>query len=144
MTIRDEHNELREEYQHVLTQPEEHWPEDVKGGLRCINKHLDYPELTVGMVREKCLVGNNNFSTRFKHYVGMSPKQYITRCRIAWGVQIMRECAEEGREISMLNVALTVGYRSQSSFSKAFKRVMGVNPEIFQETIQEEIHESEY
>jgi AraC-like DNA-binding protein len=121
MTIRDENNELLKEYQQVLTQPEEHWPVDVKRGIQCINEKLDNPELTVKMVREKCLVGNNNFSTRFKHFVGMSPKKYITRCRIAWAVLFMRKKAKKGRDGSLLSVALAVGYCSQSTFSKAFK-----------------------
>lgn len=63
------------------------------------------------------------FSGLFKDVVGLSPMDYITQCRMT---QAYRYLADEG--ISTLAAALRCGYETEASFSKAFKRVMGIGP----------------
>ena len=63
------------------------------------------------------------FSDRFKQLSGLAPMEYCTRWRMQ---QAYRWLADEG--ISVLEAALRSGYEGESSFSRAFKRVNGVNP----------------
>ncbi|WP_293265362.1 AraC family transcriptional regulator [Neptunomonas sp.] len=63
------------------------------------------------------------FSSLFKEVVEQSPMDYLTQWRMT---QAYRWLADEG--ITTLDAALRCGYESESSFSKAFKRVMGVGP----------------
>lgn len=63
------------------------------------------------------------YAALFKTLLGESPADYQTQWRMtkAW-----RWLAADGE--STLSVALRCGYQSEASFSKAFKRVMGVGP----------------
>ncbi|MGY8870926.1 MAG: AraC family transcriptional regulator [Pseudomonadales bacterium] len=63
------------------------------------------------------------FSNLFKEVVEQSPMDYLTQWRMT---QAYRWLADDG--ITTLDAALRCGYESESSFSKAFKRVMGVGP----------------
>ncbi|MBE9603624.1 AraC family transcriptional regulator [Acetobacteraceae bacterium H6797] len=61
------------------------------------------------------------FALRFKAVVGTSPIDYLTRWRMALASD--RLTAEP-----VAQVALSLGYESESAFSTAFKRVMGCSP----------------
>ncbi len=63
------------------------------------------------------------FATLFKEVVGQSPVDYQTQWRMT---QAYRWLADDG--VSTLEAALRCGYESEGSFSKAFKRVIGVGP----------------
>jgi len=63
------------------------------------------------------------FSRLFKERVGLSPMDYLTQWRMTLAYRYL---ADDG--ISTLDAALRCGYESEASFSKAFKRVMGVGP----------------
>jgi len=58
-----------------------------------------------------------------KEFVGQSPIDYITQWRMT---QAYRWLVDDG--ISTYDAALRTGYESEASFSKAFKRVMGMGP----------------
>ncbi len=59
---------------------------------------------------------------RFSQRVGRAPMDYLTRWRM---VLAQRHLANGG---SVSDVALAVGYSSQSAFAHAFKRVTGHTP----------------
>lgn len=63
------------------------------------------------------------FADLFKEVVGLSPMEYVTQWRLSLAY---RRLADE--KVSTLDAALEAGYDNESSFSKAFKRVMGVTP----------------
>lgn len=59
----------------------------------------------------------------FKEHVGIGPGAYFRRLRIERAIQLQNQTGLSWTEISYL-----VGYADLPSFSKAFKRVKGVNP----------------
>ena len=63
------------------------------------------------------------FATRFKATVGRAPLDYLTQLRMLIAA---RRLAEPGARVS--KVAQGLGYESESSFSAAFKRAMGMPP----------------
>lgn len=63
------------------------------------------------------------FSDRFKHYLDVSPMQYVTQ----WRMQNARRILSE-TDIALERIATETGYESLASFSKAFKRTVGKNP----------------
>lgn len=63
------------------------------------------------------------FASLFKEMVGQSPIEYITQWKMT---QAYRWLADDG--VSTLAAALQCGYESEASFSKAFKRTIGVGP----------------
>jgi AraC-like DNA-binding protein len=62
------------------------------------------------------------FSARFRQLVGESPKRYITRTRLAHAALLHQTDA------SLAEIALKIGYGSEFSFAKAFKRAFGIAP----------------
>jgi AraC-like DNA-binding protein len=60
---------------------------------------------------------------RFVALVGQPPMQYLADWRIHRASQLLRE-----RDASVLAIAQDVGYESEASFSRAFKRLVGEPP----------------
>ncbi len=63
------------------------------------------------------------FASLFKEVMGQTPVDYQTQWRMT---QAYRWLADDG--ISTFEAAIRCGYESEGSFSKAFKRVIGVGP----------------
>jgi AraC-like DNA-binding protein len=63
------------------------------------------------------------FSERFSSIVGMSPGRYVTRWRMHVATDWLRE-----QKLSVAETAARLGYDSEASFSRAFKRDVGVPP----------------
>jgi AraC-like DNA-binding protein len=63
------------------------------------------------------------FATAFKARVGETPSRYVARLRM---FQASAWIAEEGMRVS--TAADRLGYESEASFSRAYKRIMGVPP----------------
>ena len=57
------------------------------------------------------------FTVRFTRVVGEPQQAYITRVRMQRAARLIRE-----HDDSLAQVALSIGYESESSFSKAVKR----------------------
>jgi AraC family transcriptional activator of mtrCDE len=67
-------------------------------------------------------------ASRFRAVTGDSPIRYVTRYRLAHAARMLRTT---DRPIS--EIALTVGYESIFSFSRAFKRTFGVPPRSYRD-----------
>ncbi|KOV76250.1 MULTISPECIES: AraC family transcriptional regulator [Streptomyces] len=78
---------------------------------------------TVGELAAKAGMSRSQFAARFAKTVGMPPLEYLVSWRI-------RSAARELRttDRTVLAIATRWGYGSESSFSHAFKRVMGAPP----------------
>lgn len=64
-----------------------------------------------------------HFSRLFKNSVGMTPCQYVIRERIQEGGKMLRT----GKE-SIAEIALAVGFSSQSHFTDVFRKITGSTP----------------
>ncbi|MFD2366908.1 AraC family transcriptional regulator [Pseudoduganella sp. GCM10020061] len=67
-------------------------------------------------------MSRTTFINRFRDVVGMAPARYLT----GWRMNLARSLLLEGRSVK--EVALTVGYRHQPAFSKAFSSWCGMAP----------------
>lgn len=66
------------------------------------------------------------FASSFKSRVGTTPLDYL----IQWRMSLARDALSHGtRTISEL--AFMIGYKSESAFSTAFRRVVGSSPKQF-------------
>jgi len=63
------------------------------------------------------------FARRFSDVVGTGPLEYLTRWRMLLAADRLENSAE-----SLLAIAQSLGYGSESAFGKAFRRVMGCSP----------------
>ena len=78
---------------------------------------------TVESLAEKAGMSRSAFATRFHRMVKMTPMQYVT----CWRMQRAFEQFKTTKQ-SVTQVAENYGYRSEASFSKAFKKHFGYGP----------------
>ncbi len=69
------------------------------------------------------------FAGRFSEIVGETPMHYLTLLRMNKAASLLKL---DGTKL--LNIAEAVGYESETSFSKAFKRWVGVSPGAYRDT----------
>ncbi len=85
---------------------------------------------TAGSLATKVGMSRSAFFSRFSEMVGEPPGQYLTRWRMHLATQALKEDS-----VSLAEVAFQVGYNSESSFSKAFKRIVGQSPSIYRKDV---------
>lgn len=71
-----------------------------------------------------------HFGRLFKQSVGVSPYQYVLKCRI----QRAKKLLAEGK-LTLGQISTTLGFYDQSHFSKAFRKAVGVTPRQYQKHI---------
>lgn len=83
------------------------------------NRSWTVPSLAKGVSMSR-----SAFADRFRRLVGETPLDHLTQWRMVRAAAMLRE----DQRITMSAVADAVGYESESSFGKAFKRVMSTSP----------------
>lgn len=78
---------------------------------------------TVESLAHEVSLSRAAFARKFSELVGEPPLTYLTRWRMDIAARLLRES-----EKSLIAIALSVGYETESSFSKAFSRIFGVPP----------------
>lgn len=68
-------------------------------------------------------MSRSSFCGKFTRLVGESPHQYLTRWRMQKATVHLKN-----RKLSLSDVAERVGYQTEMSFSKTFKRYVGIAP----------------
>ncbi|GAA3918878.1 AraC family transcriptional regulator [Litoribacillus peritrichatus] len=77
---------------------------------------------TVASLAKESGMSRTIFAQEFHDKVGQPPMVYLTN----WRMAIARDLLKSGE--SVLGVAMSLGYQSEASFSKAFKKVLGITP----------------
>lgn len=72
---------------------------------------------TIAALAGEVGVSRSVLAERFRHYLAETPIGYLTRWRMKLAVQMLRSMSK-----SVAEVAGDVGYESQPSFNRAFKR----------------------
>jgi len=90
--------------------------------LGVLHARAAHPWTAEDLAKEACL-SRSAFAERFTNTVGLPPMSYLTRWRMILAGQRLRESSE-----TIAQIAAAVGYESESTFSRAFTREMGVAP----------------
>ena len=101
----------------------ENWPCDVTLVFEDILEHLFEMDLRVRDVLARCGCHDNNISTRFRHFVGVPPQEYILHHRVHFAKRLLRRT-----ELKIGDIAMGVGYGSPGAFTATFSRRVGVPP----------------
>ena len=79
---------------------------------------------TVPSLARRVSMSRSAFAARFRAHVGETPLEHLTQWRMVRAARLMRE----SRGMKLAAIAAAVGYESESSFGKVFRRVMGISP----------------
>jgi AraC-like DNA-binding protein len=79
---------------------------------------------TVPQLARRVSMSRSAFAARFRQLVGETPLDHLTQWRMVRAASMIRE----KRPAKMSAIASAVGYESESSFGKAFRRVIGTPP----------------
>jgi AraC-like DNA-binding protein len=74
------------------------------------------------------------FAAQFRAATGQSPHDYLTFRRIDLAKRMLRDPAR-----AVVDVALTVGFQTQSHFTTVFKRIVGLTPARWRELCADEV-----
>jgi transcriptional regulator GlxA family with amidase domain len=83
---------------------------------------------SVGNLAAHAALSRSPFSSRFTSVVGEPPYAYVARVRMERAARMLRE----GRK-TLAEVAAAVGYESESSFSRVFKKHFRASPGVFRQ-----------
>lgn len=78
---------------------------------------------SVEILARRIGASRSSFAARFKEVLGTSPMQYLTQWRMHGARELLGT-----QDLSLAEVATRVGYQSEFSFAKAYKRVFGQGP----------------
>lgn len=77
-------------------------------------------------------MSRTSFATHFKAVAGEAPLSYLTR----WRMRLAEQALRRG-DAPVATLAQTLGYASESAFSHAFKRVVGLSPRHYGEQLRD-------
>jgi AraC family transcriptional regulator len=73
----------------------------------------------------------SHFSKLFTQCIGLSPHQYLVRCRLRHAEKLLLKLEQS---LSIVDVAAEAGFADQAHFSRHFRRAYGVSPLAFRRT----------
>jgi AraC family transcriptional regulator len=116
-------------------------PQEVTGGLSpyklrrtvaYIKDHLEQ-ELSLGALAAVEKMSPAYFARRFKQATGLSPHQYVLRCRMECAKQLLAET-----NLPLIEIALQVGCADQSHFTALFRTHFALTPKVYRDQAHRE------
>ncbi len=90
-------------------------------------------EISLNEIAEASGVSRYHFIRIFSAYLGETPFEYIQRQKILKAIHLLAENSD-----SITDISFKVGFESQSSFNKAFKKITQLSPSQFRNLGKEE------
>lgn len=98
---------------------------DVGKALALVHRRPADP-WTIAALANEVGISRSVLAERFRRYLAESPIAYLTRLRLQLGAQLLKTTSS-----SVAEIAAEVGYESEASFNRAFKREFGLPPARF-------------
>lgn len=83
---------------------------------------------TLNLLASEVAMSRSRFAERFKDLVGMSPMSYLSEWRLQKALALLGDTRKPIQQI-----AAEVGYKSSSSFTRAFQEKFGIAPKTYRE-----------
>jgi AraC-like DNA-binding protein len=90
--------------------------------LQYIDDHLA-AKITLQDLATVAGLSRMHFAAQFRTAVGMRPHEYLLKRRIERAEELLKQA-----EVSLVDIALTVGFQTQAHFTTVFKRFAGDTP----------------
>lgn len=95
-------------------------------------------ELSLSMVAESVHVSPAYLSQIFKHVMGESFIEYLTKVRINYGKKLLKET-----NLKTYEVAFQIGYSDAQYFSSCFKKIVGTSPTNYRNILSADLLDEE-
>lgn len=95
--------------------------------IRYICDHYDLP-ITVNDLADIERYNVTYYNDWFKQQTGVSPGTYLRRTRVEKAKDLLKNT-----RFSVTNIAIMVGYSSNSTFTRAFRSIAGTTPKLYRE-----------
>ena len=113
----------RQAYGAAVPSPGPEWDSDIRAVYLELRSRLFDPTLSTGRVLARLGIREKTFPGRFAMAVGTSPKAWVLHHRFELSLRLLSYA-----QVSILRVALGVGFSSHAAFSRGFKRREGTCP----------------
>ncbi|HEY9664595.1 MAG TPA: AraC family transcriptional regulator, partial [Allocoleopsis sp.] len=94
----------------------------VQQAIDYIHTHLDR-DLSLVEIADVINISPTYFASLFKRAIGTSPHQYVIQQRVEKAKEMLSKT-----DLAIADIALQVGFSSQSHLTQQFKRVTGITP----------------
>ncbi|MFD0959368.1 helix-turn-helix domain-containing protein [Paenibacillus chungangensis] len=89
-----------------------------------IERDYSNSALSIVQIAEQLYISSSHLSTVFKKKTGKPFSQYLKEIRLKKASELMKE-----DRLKIYEIAASVGYLNEKSFSRAFRRELGVSPQ---------------
>ena len=103
--------------------PEKQYIKNMKNVLLYIEENFQDPELNIAKIAEFSGYSLAYFTKAFKLYMNDTPIMHLNKRRISHAKTLL-----PNEDLSLSDIAKMSGYKNLSTFTEAFKRVMGMLP----------------
>jgi len=94
-----------------------------------INEHLDQ-NLTLAEIAAAVRMSPNYFASLFKQSTGLTPHQYVMKCRIEKAKQLLHH-----QQLTLVEICQEVGFTSQSHFTRVFRKHAKTTPKAYRDAL---------
>lgn len=92
-----------------------------------IHENLD-KNITLAELSNVVKMSPHYFATLFKQSTGLSPHQYVTKCRIDTAKQLLAK-----QELTIVEISQQVGFQNQSHFTRVFRQHVKITPKVYRD-----------
>lgn len=95
---------------------------------RIVNARMRNPNLNIDVIASQFGMGRTNFYRKVRELMGMSPNDYLRKCRMERASELLQTT-----ELNVGEVCAQVGIPDAQYFSRVFKAYYGVSPSSYRE-----------
>ena len=95
---------------------------------RVVSTRLRNPNLNIDIIAAQFGIGRTNFYRKVRELTGMSPNDYLRKCRMERAAELLRTT-----DLPISEVCVQVGVPDAQYFSKVFKIYFATTPSIYRE-----------
>ncbi len=96
--------------------------------MKVINENLNNSMLSVEMLTQEVGMSRTHLHRRIKSMTGLTPSDFIRSIRLRQAAELLKN-----KDLTITQVAYSVGFSSQTHFSNAFKKMYGLSPTEYKE-----------
>lgn len=111
----------------------------IRRAQRYMRLHLT-EQLRLDRLAREAGSSSYHFARLFNAYVGETPFEFLRRLRLVTALRLL----QEDHEVSVTEIALSIGYDTSASFNKAFRKLLEMNPGDFRKLGKAQQHEVIY